>query len=125
MNIFLTGNTQVGKSTLISRVLEKLPGVETSGFKTITAADVPGAIAIVMAFPQSICHPPSGSFRIGPAGPIRGMPVSLSCTSFRSNLAAMSGGTGAAPFVAFSVLFFAVLAPFFPALFMVLVFLII
>ena len=66
MNIFLTGNTQVGKSTLISRVLEVLPGVETSGFKTITAADVPGAVGSVYIIPANGDAGETGDFsRVG------------------------------------------------------------
>ena len=41
MHVFLTGEIQVGKSTLIRRVLAALPDVRTVGFRTVTAADLP------------------------------------------------------------------------------------
>lgn len=35
MNIFLTGDIQVGKSTLIRRILEARPGLRVGGFRTV------------------------------------------------------------------------------------------
>lgn len=47
MHIFLTGEIQVGKSTLVNRVLRQLPEVGLAGFRTVTVADIPGAIGSV------------------------------------------------------------------------------
>ena len=41
-HIFLTGEIQVGKSTLIDRVLHRHPGWRTGGFKTVTASSSGG-----------------------------------------------------------------------------------
>ncbi len=43
MHIFLTGPIQVGKTTLIRRTLQSMQSLRLGGFRTITAADVPGA----------------------------------------------------------------------------------
>ena len=47
MHIFLTGEIQVGKSTLIRRALARTPGLKLAGFRTVTVADVPGAVGSV------------------------------------------------------------------------------
>ena len=47
MHMFLTGEIQVGKSTLIRRVLAALPDVRAVGFRTVTAADLPDAVGSV------------------------------------------------------------------------------
>ena len=47
MHIFLTGNIQVGKSTLIRNVLTRFPEIEPGGFRTVTVADIPGATGSV------------------------------------------------------------------------------
>lgn len=51
MHIFLTGQIQVGKSTLLRQVLKRLPGLEAGGFKTVTTADIPGATGSVYILP--------------------------------------------------------------------------
>ena len=66
MNVFLTGKKQVGKSTLLRRVLETLPGVETSGFKTVTAADLPDALGSVYIIPAAGDRGENGDYnRVG------------------------------------------------------------
>ena len=47
MHVFLTGAVQVGKSTLIDRVLAQLPQLRTAGFRTVTEEDLPDAIGSV------------------------------------------------------------------------------
>ena len=47
MHIFLTGDIQVGKSTLIRKALHEVPGIRLGGFRTVTIADVPDAIGAV------------------------------------------------------------------------------
>ncbi|MBE6016824.1 MAG: NUDIX domain-containing protein [Lachnospiraceae bacterium] len=47
MHIFLTGDFQIGKSTLINKVLENLPACRLGGFRTISVADIPGAFGSV------------------------------------------------------------------------------
>lgn len=47
MHIFLTGDIQVGKSTLIRKTLAALPPLRLTGFRTVTVSDVPGALGSV------------------------------------------------------------------------------
>lgn len=47
MHIFLTGEIQVGKSTLIRKTLAALPPLRLTGFRTVTVSDVPGALGSV------------------------------------------------------------------------------
>ena len=47
MHIFLTGDFQVGKSTLINKVLEDLSVCRLGGFRTISVADIPDAFGSV------------------------------------------------------------------------------
>ena len=42
MHLFLTGEFQIGKSTLINKVLKELPDIRLGGFRTVTRADIPG-----------------------------------------------------------------------------------
>ncbi len=42
MHIFLTGEIQVGKSTLIKKVLRELPSLRPGGFCTVSRPDIPG-----------------------------------------------------------------------------------
>ena len=58
MHIFLTGEIQVGKSTLIRRALERTSGLRVTGFRTVTVADVPGAVGSVY-----IVSPRGGEYR--------------------------------------------------------------
>lgn len=53
MHIFLTGQRQVGKSTLLQRALAELPPLNLGGFRTVTAADVRGALGSVYILPAS------------------------------------------------------------------------
>lgn len=39
MNIFLTGNVQVGKSTILNRFISSHPDLKIGGFKTLTNFD--------------------------------------------------------------------------------------
>lgn len=39
MNIFLTGNVQVGKSTILNRFIFSHPDLKIGGFKTLTNFD--------------------------------------------------------------------------------------
>ena len=47
MHIFLTGEIQVGKSTLIRKTLAALPALRLTGFRTVTVSDIPGALGSV------------------------------------------------------------------------------
>ncbi len=52
MNLFLTGEVQVGKSTLFNRVVSSLPSAcKIGGFETITVPDIPNAIGSVYIIP--------------------------------------------------------------------------
>lgn len=51
MHIFLTGQRQVGKSTLLQRALAELPPLNLGGFRTVTAADIRGALGSVYILP--------------------------------------------------------------------------
>ncbi|MBS1347939.1 MAG: hypothetical protein HP052_00455 [Firmicutes bacterium] len=57
-NIFLTGQVQCGKSTLIRRVLAALGPLSLGGFRSISVASaVPGAFAEVYLVPAADEHP--------------------------------------------------------------------
>ena len=47
MHVFLTGDIQVGKTTLINKVLNELPKCRLGGFRTVTKADIPGTAGSV------------------------------------------------------------------------------
>lgn len=47
MHVFLTGDFQIGKSTLINTVLKDLPANRLGGFRTVSVADIPGAFGSV------------------------------------------------------------------------------
>lgn len=47
MHVFLTGDFQIGKSTLINKVLGDLSVRRLGGFRTITIADIPNAFGSV------------------------------------------------------------------------------
>ena len=74
MHIFLTGQVQVGKSTLLRRVLAELPPLRLGGFRTVTAADVPGAVGSVYIFPAAGPDVPGDDCRVAlRLGPPRGV----------------------------------------------------
>lgn len=47
MHVFLTGEIQIGKTTLINKVLNELPGCRIGGFCTVTKDDIPGTAGSV------------------------------------------------------------------------------
>lgn len=47
MHVFLTGDVQVGKSTLIRKIVESRPDLRLGGFRSVTVADIPCAIGAV------------------------------------------------------------------------------
>ena len=47
MHVFLTGEIQVGKSTLIRRTVRAFPGLRLGGFRSVTVADIPDAMGSV------------------------------------------------------------------------------
>lgn len=53
MHIFLTGEIQIGKSTLLRRALSAFPNIKTGGYCTVTVADVPDAKGSVYIIPTS------------------------------------------------------------------------
>ena len=57
MHVFLTGPIQVGKSTLLRRVLDRFPDLQPGGFRTVTRADVPGAVGSVYLIPADAADP--------------------------------------------------------------------
>ena len=57
MHVFLTGPIQVGKSTLLRRVLDRFPDLQPGGFRTVTRADVPGAMGSVYLIPADAADP--------------------------------------------------------------------
>jgi len=67
-NFFLTGRIQVGKSTLIRKVIKALNAdtaawngdrpLRLGGFRTFTVADIPGAIGSVYITPYTAFDPP-------------------------------------------------------------------
>jgi len=56
-HLFLTGDIQIGKSTLLRRVLDALGPVRLGGFRTVTAADIPGAVGSVYLVPAAQARP--------------------------------------------------------------------
>jgi len=52
-HIFLTGERQLGKSTLLRRVLAGLPALRLGGFRTVTAAEADGASGPVYLVPAA------------------------------------------------------------------------
>ncbi len=51
MHIFLTGEIQIGKSTIIRKVLSAFPRIKVGGYCTITREDIPdakGSVYIIM-----------------------------------------------------------------------------
>ena len=52
-HIFLTGQIQIGKSTLLRKVLAGMSGIRIGGFRTVTAADLEGAIGSVYLVPAA------------------------------------------------------------------------
>ena len=79
MHVFLTGQIQVGKSTLLRRVLAELPPLRLGGFRTVTAADVPGAVGSVYIFPAAGPDVPGDdcrvALRLGPPGGVEAYPA--------------------------------------------------
>ena len=79
MHIFLTGLRQVGKSTLLRRVLAEYPTLRLGGFRTVTAADVPGAFGSVYIFPAAGPYVPGDdcrvAVRLGPSRGVRAYPA--------------------------------------------------
>lgn len=52
MKLFLTGQVQIGKSTLINRFINYVePHCSIGGFRTITVGDIPGAVGSVYIVP--------------------------------------------------------------------------
>jgi len=47
MHVFLTGEIQIGKTTLINKVLNELPDCRVGGFRTVTKDDIPGTAGSV------------------------------------------------------------------------------
>ena len=56
-HIFLTGQIQVGKSTLLRKVLTGLSSVRVGGFRTVTASDLDGALGSVYLVPAALDPP--------------------------------------------------------------------
>lgn len=74
MHLFLTGEKQAGKSTLLRKLLAGLGETSPGGFFSVTAADVPGAVGSVYLIPAGDPAPAFGDEnRIGiRCGPGRG-----------------------------------------------------
>ena len=53
MHVFLTGQVQVGKTTLLRRALACFPTLRLAGFRTETAADLPDALGSVYIVPAT------------------------------------------------------------------------
>ena len=67
MHVFLTGDIQVGKTTLINKVLNELPKCRLGGFRTVTKADIPGtAGSVYIVRANGSCS--AGASRTGGAG---------------------------------------------------------
>ena len=67
MHVFLTGDIQVGKTTLINKVLNELPKCRLGGFRTVTKADIPGtAGSVYIVRANASCS--AGASRTGGAG---------------------------------------------------------
>jgi len=60
MHIFLTGEIQIGKSTLIRRALSAFPNIKSGGYYTVTVADVPDAKGSVYIIPANEPDVPLG-----------------------------------------------------------------
>ena len=60
MHVFLTGDIQVGKSTLTKKVLTALGGVRLGGFRTVTVADRADAFSSLYLVPAAAEHPVCG-----------------------------------------------------------------
>ena len=60
MHIFLTGEIQIGKSTLIRRALSAFPNIKSGGYYTVTVADVPDAKGSVYIIPANEPDAPLG-----------------------------------------------------------------
>ena len=60
MHVFLTGDIQVGKSTLASKVLAAMGDVRLGGFRTITVDDRPDAFGSLYLVPAAAEHPVCG-----------------------------------------------------------------
>ena len=60
MHIFLTGEIQVGKSTLTKKVLSALGGVRLGGFRTVTVDDRPDAFGSLYLVPAAVENPACG-----------------------------------------------------------------
>jgi len=56
-HLFLTGEIQAGKSTLLRRLLDRSDDLCIGGFRTVTAADVPGTVGSVYIVPASETSP--------------------------------------------------------------------
>lgn len=74
-HIFLTGDFQVGKSTLVNRILDQLKMNSYSGFRTITIADIPDTKGSVYIVPANETNPETCDqnrvgIRCGSPGPI-------------------------------------------------------
>ena len=60
MHVFLTGDIQVGKSTLASKVLAAMGDVRLGGFRTVTVADRSDAFGSLYLVPAAAEHPVCG-----------------------------------------------------------------
>ncbi|MBR5261612.1 MAG: NUDIX domain-containing protein [Oscillospiraceae bacterium] len=60
MHIFITGEIQIGKSTLLGRALSAFPNIRTSGYRTVTVEDVPDAKGSVYIIPADVPDAPLG-----------------------------------------------------------------
>ena len=60
MHVFLTGDIQVGKSTLASKVLAAMGDVRLGGFRTITVDDRPDAFGSLYIVPAAAENPVCG-----------------------------------------------------------------
>ena len=60
MHVFLTGDIQVGKSTLTKKVLSALGDVRLGGFRTVTVDDRPDAFGSLYLVPAAVENPACG-----------------------------------------------------------------
>ena len=66
MHIFLTGDVQVGKSTIIQKTLSRLQLQAIGGFRSVSVPDFPGGAMSVYLIPAGEAHPAMGDWnRVG------------------------------------------------------------
>ena len=83
-HVFLTGEIQVGKSTLLRRTLEALGPLRIGGFLTVTRPDIPGAVGSVYIVPAAEAEPGYDALcrvaiRWGPGRGAEGFPEAFDC----------------------------------------------